>query len=114
MRGARPPLRAYLAPPSVAACVAVTTRRTLCVFDVATGQRRYCSARGEAYTALAQLGSSSLIIVVPRTMPRCVRLINTTDGAVLLHAHGQRCLTHSGAPVTGGVKYLLRTDVVYQ
>ena len=37
-----------------------------------------------------------------------------TDGAVLLHAHGQRCLTHSGAPVTGGVKYLLRTDVVYQ
>lgn len=81
--GARPPLRAYLAPPSVAACVAVTTRRTLCVFDVATGQRRYCSARGEAYTALAQLGSSSLIIVVPRTMPRCVRLINTTDGAVL-------------------------------
>ena len=36
------------------------------------------------------------------------------DGAVLLHAHGQRCLTHAGAPVTGGVKYLLRTDVVYQ
>lgn len=36
------------------------------------------------------------------------------QGAVLLHAHGQRCLTHAGAPVRGGTKYLLRTDVVYQ
>lgn len=27
-------------------------------------------------------------------------------GALLLHAHGDRCLTHEGAGVTAGVKYL--------
>mmetsp|Transcript_3796 Transcript_3796/g.8219 ORF Transcript_3796/g.8219 Transcript_3796/m.8219 type:complete len:250 (-) Transcript_3796:433-1182(-) len=34
-------------------------------------------------------------------------------GTVLLHAHGDRCLTHEGAMVTAGVKYLLRTDLAY-
>ena len=34
-------------------------------------------------------------------------------GAALLHAHGERCLTHEGAAVSRGVKYLLRTDVAY-
>ena len=34
-------------------------------------------------------------------------------GAVLVHAHGERCLTHVGSEVTQGVKYLLRTDLAY-
>ncbi len=34
-------------------------------------------------------------------------------GAVLLHAHGHRCLTHEARPVTSGFKYVLRTDVLY-
>ena len=35
-------------------------------------------------------------------------------GAALIHAHGMRCLTHEGAAVTRGTKYLLRTDVAYR
>ena len=46
-------------------------------------------------------GDASTLRVAPRA------------GAVLVHAHGTRCLTHEGAAVTAGVKYLLRTDVAY-
>jgi len=35
------------------------------------------------------------------------------EGAALVHAHGDRCLTHEGAEVKRGVKYLLRTDLAY-
>ena len=34
-------------------------------------------------------------------------------GAALVHSHGGRCLTHEGAQVQSGTKYLLRTDVAY-
>jgi hypothetical protein len=36
------------------------------------------------------------------------------QGACLLHAHGDRCLTHEGEAVRRGTKYLLRTDVSYE
>jgi len=35
------------------------------------------------------------------------------EGAVLLHVHGDRCLEHEAEPVLDGVKYVLRTDIVY-
>ena len=34
-------------------------------------------------------------------------------GNLLLHRHGAKCLSHEAKAVTGGVKYVLRTDVLY-
>lgn len=34
-------------------------------------------------------------------------------GLALLHRHGDYCLEHEGAMVKDGVKYVLRSDVVY-
>lgn len=36
-----------------------------------------------------------------------------TQGAVLLHVHGDKCLEHEAEPVLDGIKYVLRTDIVY-
>ena len=36
-----------------------------------------------------------------------------TEGSALAHIHGPRCMLHEGAAVDAGVKYLMRTDVVY-
>lgn len=35
------------------------------------------------------------------------------EGAILLHIHGDQCLQHEADPVVSGIKYVLRTDVVY-
>jgi len=35
------------------------------------------------------------------------------EGSVLLHVHGDKCLEHEADPVLDGIKYVLRTDVVY-
>ncbi|KAJ9466626.1 hypothetical protein DIPPA_70216 [Diplonema papillatum] len=40
--------------------------------------------------------------------------VSPLKGAVLLHAHGRRCLMHEGALVKKGFKYVFRTDVMYQ
>jgi hypothetical protein len=37
-----------------------------------------------------------------------------TRGLCLFHGHGEECMIHEGAPVENGVKYVLRTDVVYE
>mmetsp|Transcript_58710 Transcript_58710/g.109932 ORF Transcript_58710/g.109932 Transcript_58710/m.109932 type:complete len:269 (-) Transcript_58710:62-868(-) len=37
-----------------------------------------------------------------------------TRGVCLFHGHGDECMTHEGAGVEEGVKYVLRTDVVYE
>jgi hypothetical protein len=39
--------------------------------------------------------------------------ISPEKGLALIHAHGSRCLNHEGASVVKGVKYLLRSDLMY-
>ena len=34
-------------------------------------------------------------------------------GSILFHVHGDRCLEHEADPVLSGIKYVLRTDIVY-
>ena len=34
-------------------------------------------------------------------------------GSILLHLHGDHCLEHEGETVRGGIKYVLRTDLVF-
>ena len=36
------------------------------------------------------------------------------EGLCIIHGHGSRCFTHEGAPVISGLKYVLRTDVMYR
>ncbi|KAJ7109255.1 hypothetical protein C8R44DRAFT_802027 [Mycena epipterygia] len=36
-----------------------------------------------------------------------------TRGTALLHRHGQECMLHEGSPVMRGVKYVLRSDVMF-
>lgn len=40
--------------------------------------------------------------------------ITPQTGLLLLHEHGNRCLTHEAKKIEAGVKYVLRTDVVYE
>jgi hypothetical protein len=35
------------------------------------------------------------------------------QGSLLVHIHGDRCLEHEADPVVDGIKYILRTDVVF-
>ena len=36
------------------------------------------------------------------------------QGTLLIHAHGNECLEHEADPVLEGIKYVLRTDLVYE
>ena len=49
--------------------------------------------------------------------PKKAKLAASVDplvGRCLAHIHGSRCMLHEGAEVSKGVKYLMRTDVVFQ
>lgn len=45
---------------------------------------------------------------------RKLAAVKPAAGRALLHLHGDDCMEHEGAAVTAGVKYILRTDVVFR
>jgi hypothetical protein len=47
---------------------------------------------------------------------KSLKLVNSIEplvGRLLIHGHGHRCLLHEGEVVTKGIKYCLRTDILY-
>ncbi len=44
---------------------------------------------------------------------KVVASVTPEPGLALLHRHGDACLLHEGKPVTAGVKYILRSDVIF-
>ena len=44
---------------------------------------------------------------------KIIASITPECGRLLLHTHGDQCLTHEASPVIEGIKYVLRTDVIY-
>jgi hypothetical protein len=42
-----------------------------------------------------------------------IKSVAPLGGMALLHLHGEDCLEHEGATVKSGVKYVLRSDVVF-
>jgi hypothetical protein len=71
--------------------------------------------RYTAYTLLIYLsscGGGDTIFYGGRN--RRLAAVAPQPGLALLHRHGDDCLEHEAAAVTGGVKYVLRSDVVFQ
>lgn len=57
---------------------------------------------GETLFYMDQKGKARETIVAP-----------LTRGTALLHRHGHECLLHEGSQVTRGVKYILRSDLMF-
>ena len=84
------------------------------VLSVASSQRR----RFDAAEALRRLRGGATAFYAgqygdPDVEESQVLRFEPRRGTALLHGHGERCLLHEGCEVTGGIKYLLRTDVMY-
>ncbi|KAH9950212.1 hypothetical protein B0H21DRAFT_723808 [Amylocystis lapponica] len=59
-------------------------------------------------------GGETIFYKERRGNPRESIVAPLTRGTVLLHRHGQNCLLHEGSPVLDGVKYILRTDLMFK
>ena len=61
---------------------------------------------------LSSCGGGETVFYGPRN--RKLAAVAPAPGLALLHKHGECCLDHEAAVVTSGVKYILRTDVVFR
>ncbi|KAF8968384.1 hypothetical protein BDZ97DRAFT_1655105 [Flammula alnicola] len=58
-------------------------------------------------------GGETLFYKEERGKPREVITPALKRGTALLHRHGQECMLHEGSPVRKGVKYVLRSDLMF-
>ena len=81
-----------------------TTQVTVLVYLNGGGGEADCAVAGgeTLFHRHHELNLGVAAVVAPRA------------GFVCLHSHGALCLTHEGAAVRAGEKYILRTDVVYE
>ncbi|THU86442.1 hypothetical protein K435DRAFT_731499 [Dendrothele bispora CBS 962.96] len=59
-------------------------------------------------------GGETLFYKSERCRPNETIVAPLTRGTALLHRHGQDCLFHEGSEVTKGVKYVLRSDLMFK
>ncbi|KDQ60743.1 hypothetical protein JAAARDRAFT_204556 [Jaapia argillacea MUCL 33604] len=59
------------------------------------------------------LGGETLFYKDQRGKPREVITAPLTRGTALLHRHGQECMLHEGSMVQSGIKYVLRSDLMF-
>ena len=73
----------------------------------------YLNSSGEPVPPYHDLPLTGGDTVYMATAKRELCRFSPRAGAVLLHAHGKRCLPHFAEEVSKGAKYVLRADVMY-
>ena len=81
--------------------VDVRILRCWCIWTVATGTMSKWKVAKQCFGKIMMVNDQ-------------LWLFPPTRGICLFHGHGDECMTHEGAGVEDGVKYVLRTDVVYE
>jgi len=59
-------------------------------------------------------GGETVFYVEEKNKTREVITVPLTRGTALLHRHGMECLLHEGSVVRKGVKYVLRSDLMFR
>ena len=59
----------------------------------------------------AGLRGGATVFYDARDKPACA--VDPVAGRALFHRHGAECMVHEGARVEAGVKYVLRSDVMF-
>jgi hypothetical protein len=63
-----------------------------------------------------ELGTNTFAVITQNrcSKPRFVHAqVTPIAGMALFHVHGDRCLLHEAKVVSRGVKYMLRSDVIF-
>ena len=79
------------------------------------GSTLQCGSMAQVLPKQDCMSLQRLASVVCCTGPRNKKVASIVPkaGRALLHRHGDCCLEHEAAPVTSGLKYILRTDVCF-